>query len=92
MVIGHVFSSIIVLVIADIITSSKPAYVFCNLFLLGEDKDFHAFIKKTLRLNEVEKVKFDALVFASVLDAKVKPLSMTLGINVILEDKIVLRI
>ena len=92
LVVCHVLSSIVVLIVRDILTSSVPSLTFWLKVFLRVNKDFHSFIVETSRFNKVKEVKFDPHASSSVLHLEVKPLSVPFRVYIILEDQVIFEI
>lgn len=88
-----VLSSVVVLVVAHILSSSRPALVFvflCKLLRsLRVAENFHAFVVETLRLDHVKQVELNFSSFLNVGHSEVEPLCMSFGVDVVLNYQIV---
>ena len=69
-----------------------PAYLLFFRFLVAVNGNFHAVVEHGVVLVVVHDVELYAIAFASVLNTKVKPLSMTLRIDIVLHQTIVFEV
>ena len=69
-----------------------PASSFILKFLLWISEHFHALIIETFRFKEIEHVELHFCPFSCVWDAEIEPLSVSLRIQIILKNKVVLFI
>ena len=87
-------SSVVVLVVAHILSSSRPAlfFIFLSKLLhsLRVAENFHAFVVETLRLDHVKQVKLNFSSFLNVSHSEVEPLCMSFGVDIVLNHQIVL--
>lgn len=84
LIVSHLLPPIVVLVISDVFPGAIPTEVLLLKFLLRVGQDFHALVEETLRFHKVEHVKLHFLSLPRVLDAEVKPLCVSLRIDVVL--------
>lgn len=89
LIVRHMLSSVVIWIIADIFSTSKPTHIFLGKFLFWIYKHLHTTVEQTLCLNEIEKVKLHFHILPSVLDSKIEPLGVAFWIDVILKDQIV---
>lgn len=91
-----VLSSVVVLVVAHVLSSSGPAlfFVFLGELLrsLRVIEDFHALVVETLRLDHIEQVKLNFRSFLYVGHSEVEPLCMSFGVDIVLNYQIVLMV
>jgi hypothetical protein len=85
-------SANLILKVGNVSASSMPAYLFFFGLLVGVDGNFHAIVEHSVILVVVHNVEFDAIALASILNAEVKPLSMTLCVDVVLHQAIVFKV
>jgi hypothetical protein len=56
------------------------------------DKDLHTIIVETLGLDHIQHVEFDFEAFTSIRYPEVEPLSVAFGVDVVLENQVVLLV
>ena len=95
-----VLSSVVVLVVAKIITASIPAlnrnlifYFFeiegAILSFIGINQNLHAVVIQTLVLDHIEHVELDFESFLNIGNSVEEPLSVTFRIDIILKHEII---
>ena len=95
-----VLSSVVVLVVAKIITASIPAlnrnlifYFFeiegAILSFIGVNQNLHAVVIQTLVLDHIEHVELDFESFLNIGNSVEEPLSVTFRIDIILKHEII---
>ena len=92
LVVSHMFSPVVILEIRDVFTTPEPTLTILFVILLRENQDLHTFIVQTFRFDVVKHVEFYPHSSSSVLYLIVKPLGVTLGVYVILQNEIVLKV
>jgi hypothetical protein len=82
----------LILEVRDVCTAAMPPYLFFFCFFIAVNGNFHAVVEHGVVLVVVHDVEFDAITFTSVLNTKVKPLSMTLRIDIVLHQTIIFEV
>lgn len=90
LIVRHALASVIILKVGEVFSTSMPSNRLLLAFLVRVDKNLHALIEQTFRLKEVEHIEFHLVAFPSVLNTEIEPLGVTLRVDIILQDKIVL--
>lgn len=80
----------LIFVILDGPSFSEPPFAVLLLFLHGEYTGHHAIIEQRIRLPHVDYVQFHSHIFGRVGDSEVKPLSVALGVHIILQNQVIL--
>lgn len=78
--------AVAILVVLNIITSAMPAYIFFLALSLGVDNDFHSHFIQIVHFILIEDVKLDSVSFVCVWHFEEKPLRVTVGIYIILQQ------
>ena len=81
-----VLDLMLILEIFDAPSISEPPFPVLLLLLQRKHAGHHAVIEQRIRLPHVDDVQLHSHVFRRVCDPEVEPLSVALGINVILQD------
>ena len=87
-VIIHIFLNSIAVVRYSISAFEPARSLLCHF--LGVDAYFHAKVEETVGLSEIHDVESDIKVLSRILYLEVEPLSVTVGIDVILHKQIIL--
>ena len=92
-----IFLAVVVLEVAEVLATSAPALLLglelgLLLLSLGVDQHLHAVVVQTLRLDHVQHVELDLLALLDVGHPEVEPLSVTLGVDVVLQNEVVLGV
>lgn len=61
-----------------------PAYVSVLGRLLRVDRNLHSVVEKTVRLRKIDDREFDSVTCCCISYSKIKPLSVALGVDIIL--------
>ena len=88
---GKVLANL-VLEVRNVGAAVVPADLLMLCFLLAVYRHFHPVIKHRIRLVVVQYVEFDGEASASVLNTEVKPLRVTMRIDVVLHEAVVLLV
>ena len=78
-----------ILVVADVGTDAMPPQFFISCLILTVREHPHPLVVKTVRLGQVNNVEPNFLAFGCVTNSEEEPLSVSIGIDVILEHQIV---
>ena len=89
------FLPVVILEITQVFATSRPAFLFglsllLLLSLFRVEQHFHAIVVETLAFDHVKHVEFDFLPLLNIRHPEVEPLRVPLGVNVVLENKVVL--
>lgn len=76
----------VIFIIFNIFTTPIPSFFTLFVLLLGVDTWHHSIIKKGVCFSHVYNIYFDIYIFWRTIDPKVKPLSITFGVDIILQD------
>lgn len=68
----------------------EPSLAVPLLLLRGEHAGLHAVIEKGIGLPHVDDVELHRCIFWRVGDSEVKPLRVALGVDIVLQDEVVL--
>ena len=79
-----------VLVVVDVCADSVPADALNVLDFVGVAEDFHAIVVEGVILGQIDYVEAYFLSFGCVANSEKKPLRVTIGIDVILQNEVVL--
>ena len=77
------------MVISDVASVPVPAYALLFGLLLGVDCDFHSVVEHAIGLVVVGDVEAHSVACSCVRHAEKEPLSVTLGVDVILHEAVV---
>jgi len=80
----------VVLRVTDVGASTVPAYIIILAVISAEAQHPHTKIVKTIWFCKVENIEFDLHIFACVPDFEKVPLCVTVSVNIILQNKVVL--
>lgn len=69
-----------------------PGYVLFLCLALAVECDFHTEVEEAVRLAVVDDIELDRAPLSGVLNSKVEPLCMALGVDVILHQHVILTI
>ncbi len=79
----YLFSEVVPEVL-DLRASSVPLHLTFFLSFLTEHENFHSVVVQGVALAQIEHVEFHALTFCGVANLEIEPLSVTVGVNVVL--------
>lgn len=79
----------VILVIFYIFTNSMPSYTIFVLDYIGVIENLHTIVIQRIRLSKIDNIYLNFLTFYHVSNSKKEPLSMTVGVDVILEHKVI---
>lgn len=80
----HLVSNV-VLVVTNIAANSVPSCLFLLIQILTVGEHSHSLVVETVRFRQINYIKTDFLAFFCVRNSKEVPLSMTVGIDIILQ-------
>ena len=86
----HVVTPVIIHMVINIFTDTVPANSFSFLYLIGESQYLHTIIVEGVRLHQINHIEFYFHALESVADTEEVPLSVPIGVYVILQYQIVL--
>lgn len=86
---GWILSDL-VLSVTDIFAAFEPTYLLMLSFFVTVHTDFHTIIKKGIWFAVIENVEFYCLAFSCVHGSEIKPLGVTLGVDIVLHKEVVL--
>mmetsp|Transcript_43346 Transcript_43346/g.41753 ORF Transcript_43346/g.41753 Transcript_43346/m.41753 type:complete len:541 (-) Transcript_43346:140-1762(-) len=79
-----------ILVVKDVAPYSMPSFVLVLFGVLGEGEDLHAVVVEGVGFGEVDDVEADFLALPGVGDPEEVPLGVAVGVDVVLQDEVVL--
>lgn len=82
----------LVLEVRYVSTATMPAYPLFLRFPFTIYRNFHTIVEHSVTLVVVHYVELYTVALPSVLNSKVKPLRVTLGVNIILHQAVVFEI
>ena len=82
----------LVLEVRYVSTTAMPAYPLFLGFPVTIYRNFHTIVEHSITLVVVHDVELYTVALPSVLNSKVKPLRVTLGVNVILHQAVVFEV
>ena len=80
---------VLIWVVIDVFTSPVPADTLLVLQLIGEAQDLHSIIVKRVWLGQVQHVELDCFSFPCVAHSEEVPLSVPIGIDIVLQYQVV---
>jgi len=80
----------VVLIVTDVGASAVPAYVLILPVVNAEAQHSHTEIVKTVWFCEIQNIESDLHIFASVPDFEEVPLRVTVSVDIVLQNKVVL--
>ncbi len=81
-----------VLEVDDVVSSTEPASFISRMLLLTVNHDLHSHIMQGIRLAEVHDIEFHLHVLGRIRDLKEEPLGVAIGVNIILQQEVILFI
>lgn len=86
------FFLIVVFVIWNLRTTSKPFSILLLICFFRKAKDFHSIIVQWIRFWKIENIELNWLSFRSVSHSEKEPLSVPVRVDIILKNEVVLFI
>ena len=90
-VVGNVFADSI-LEVTDVVAALVPSNVLLLCLLLAVDRDLHSIVEKTVWFGVVQQVEADFGLCPRVLNLEEEPLGVSLGIDIVGHEQVVLHI
>ena len=87
-----VVSSNCILKVAYVSSSAMPPNLLIFSLLFTVNCNLHSVVKHRIALVVIHNVELDTVTSASILNSKIKPLSVSLCVNIILHQAVVLQI
>lgn len=83
------FSLEFIFIIINLFSNSMPPDVLFLFLFLGEAQNLHTIIIKRIRFCEINYIESNFLTFLEVGNSIEEPLSMSIGINIILQNQVI---
>ena len=75
----------------DLFSASVPAFSAPFVFLKRIDAGEQSIVEERIWFSQIDDIEFDMFVFGRIGDPEVKPLRIAFGIDVVLEQQVILQ-